>query len=655
MAAAGAVFVTALAVRLVHVWQMRDTLFFSVLMGDSRGYDTWARQIAAGDWVGNEVFYQAPLYPYFLGVIYRLFGHDLLAVRVIQAAIGALSCAALGFAGSRFLPPRAGLIAGLVLAVYAPAIFFDGLLQKSVLDVLFVCLSLALAAEIIARGPERRALWVALGVTMGALALTRENALVLIAVVAVWAASLDTKNTKDTKDTKDTKERKSPSTHPRKTFVPFVLPFLVGISVVLLPVAIRNYAVGGGFHLTTSQLGSNLYIGNNPNADGSYVALRAGRGSPEYERLDATELAEEGSGQRLTPAGVSSYWTRKTLEYVQSNPGGWVKLLARKTWLLANGTEIIDTEAQESHAEYSWPLSILGPIAHFGVLLPLAVLGAFILWPQRRRLWPLYGLTAAYAFSVILFFVVARYRLALVPFVALFAAAAIDAGLRLRRRGFPRLRAAWVAAAVVAVAANWPVHSAARQQAITENNLGTALQESGRIEEAIERYRRAIALNSSYTPAMSNLGSALRAAGRTQEAVAAYDAALAARADGATVHLNRGNALMSQGRVDEAILSFRQAAAADRRSTHAVTSLANALFDAGTAALEAGDFPRAANALREAVSLGPDSAEAHNNLGIALASQGLLADAISAWEAALRLKPDFADARRNLEMARGRK
>ena len=32
-------------------------------MGDSHAYDAWAQRIAAGDWVGGDVFYQAPLYP----------------------------------------------------------------------------------------------------------------------------------------------------------------------------------------------------------------------------------------------------------------------------------------------------------------------------------------------------------------------------------------------------------------------------------------------------------------------------------------------------------------------------------------------------------------------------------------------------------------
>ena len=63
----------------------------------------------------------------------------------------------------------------------------------------------------------------------------------------------------------------------------------------------RNYSVDGGFYLTTSQFGSNFYIGNNPNADGTYASIRFGRGAPEFERLDATEVAEESVGRTLSP------------------------------------------------------------------------------------------------------------------------------------------------------------------------------------------------------------------------------------------------------------------------------------------------------------------------------------------------------------------
>ena len=50
--------------------------------------------------------------------------------------------ALLGLAGYRFFSTRVGAIAGFVLAIYAPAIFFDGLIQKSVLDLFFIALSL---------------------------------------------------------------------------------------------------------------------------------------------------------------------------------------------------------------------------------------------------------------------------------------------------------------------------------------------------------------------------------------------------------------------------------------------------------------------------------------------------------------------------------
>ena len=80
------------------------------------------------------VFYRAPLYPYFLGALYTITGHSLLIVRVCEAAIGTTSSVLLALTAHRLSWDRAGLIAGLGLAVYAPSMFFNGLLQRSVLD-----------------------------------------------------------------------------------------------------------------------------------------------------------------------------------------------------------------------------------------------------------------------------------------------------------------------------------------------------------------------------------------------------------------------------------------------------------------------------------------------------------------------------------------
>jgi tetratricopeptide (TPR) repeat protein len=87
---ATAIFVVALAVRLIHIWQIRRAPFFTVLMGDAQGYDAWGKRIARGDWLGHEVFYQAPLYPYFLGLIYSLVGRNMLGDASLHYDLGSL-------------------------------------------------------------------------------------------------------------------------------------------------------------------------------------------------------------------------------------------------------------------------------------------------------------------------------------------------------------------------------------------------------------------------------------------------------------------------------------------------------------------------------------------------------------------------------------
>jgi tetratricopeptide (TPR) repeat protein len=691
-AAAAAIFALALAVRLVYIWQIRRAPFFTVLMGDARAYDEWAQRIAGGDWLGHDVFYQAPLYPYALGTLYSLAGRDLLVVRVCQAIIGSAACVLLGLGAARLFSRQVGVIAGLALALYAPAIFFDGLLQKSVLDLFFVCLAIWLLSGLVEE-PQRRTSWFWLGLAMGALTLTRENAGVIIGVTLLWGLAW-------------------PEVSLRAR-VAAAGVFLLGLALVLLPVAVRNNVVDRGLYLTTSQFGPNFYIGNNAQADGTYMSLRFGRGTPEYERQDATELAEDATGQQLTPAGVSTYWTRQALAFIRSEPSAWLTLLGRKTALLWNRSEMFDTESQESYAEWSTLLRLAGLVGHFGVLVPLACLGLIVTWPLRDRLWVIYAIPAAYAASVVMFYVSARYRYPLVPFLVLFAAAGLAALPRLRHATTLRPALVVVAAVLlVAVLVNRPMLSADLMRAITEHNLGAALQSDGRLDDAIEHYRRAIAIRSDYAPAHNNMGAALRAKGQEADALASYERALAERPDYPEAHYNLANLLLDQGKLDEAIDHFRRALpslrgpdvhnnlgialAARGQSNEAITEFRNALrldpdssrthrnladvlasqgmreealqhlrravqldprdgpshYDLGSALLEAGMLTEAVDQLQTALRLMPDSADAHNNLGIALASQGELDAAIDQFQQAVALQPTLVDAQRNLAKLR---
>jgi tetratricopeptide (TPR) repeat protein len=522
-----AIFLFALALRFLHLFALRGSPFLEAKLGDAAAYDAWAHEIAHGAWLGDTVFYQAPLYPYFLGTLYAFVSVSPVVVRSLQAVLGALACALLASAGARLFSRGAGLAAGLFLATYAPSIFLETQLQKSVLDLVFVCLSLWLVTGLREAPGRPRAL--ALGLASGALVLARENALALAAVWGAWLATL-------------------PGTS-RSRRVALAAAFAAGLAGLLLPVALRNWWVGGEAHLTTSQLGPNLYIGNHPGAKGGYEPMRPGRGSAEFERQDATELAEAALGRPLSPAEVSAYWTARVVDFARSEPAAFLRLQLRKVGLFLSSTELVDSEDQYTTAEHSWVLRVTGWLGRFGVLAPLALLGVFVSWPRRRELWWLYAAIAVYAASVVIFYVFSRYRYPAVPFLTLLAGAGL-AGVR----GFvasqrpPTLVACALALALLAAASNGiEGMSKASMGAVTHVNLANSFRRQGELERSVLHYREALARDPALEGAPHGLADALLELGQPREAIDVYRRAIEHRPDDPSLQRNAARLLDENG------------------------------------------------------------------------------------------------------------
>ena len=235
------VFGLALVVRLLHFYLMRDAAIYQVFISDAWSYDNWAQQIAGGEWLGQELYYQTPLYPYSIAVLYAVFGHTAWAVRIFQALLSAAACSLTARSGTRLFTPREGWLAGLLLAFYPPAIFFDGIVQKAAFDLFLMTL---LIWVVVQAQPKPRAWHLLLaGLLLAAFALNRENALVLIPLVLVWAVWLAW-------------------SEPILVRAKNAVLVLLGIAALLLPVGFRNWYVGGAFLITTSQLGANFWMGN---------------------------------------------------------------------------------------------------------------------------------------------------------------------------------------------------------------------------------------------------------------------------------------------------------------------------------------------------------------------------------------------------------
>lgn len=563
----GAVAAVALAfaVRAVSLASTDGVPLLRHLIGDAAGYLEWARRIAGGDWIGSEAFYQAPLYPYVLALLFKVAGPSLAAVRWVQAAWGAAAVGCLYYGTRRLMGRRAALLAAAMLALYAPAAFFDGIVQKASLDGLLVYALLAVVARASAR--PSRASWAAVGVLLGSLILTRENAVVWIPVVAAWAFTVR-RRAKACEAGAQTVERS------RSLSAKYMTLFVVGLAAVLGPVALRNAVVGGEWSISTFQAGPNFYIGNGTGATGRYVPLVRGHETPAFERSDATLLAQQEFGRPLSAREVSRYWTVRALREIRQDPVRWLKLMAHKTDLVGNRYEVSDAESLYVYEAFSPVLRALGRVWHFGVLCPLAAAGLVLTRGRWRELWLLYALIAAMAFSVVLFYVMARYRFPLVPLLIPFAAAGcvglwdrFRAG-ELRAVGMPLL-----VAVVVALVVNRRIVPEERLDALAWMNVGVSCAQAGEIEEAVAYFRKAVAGHPQSAEANNNLAQALAVLGRYAESIPFYRAAVASAPNLPGVDYNLGVAFEHVGRIREALDQYRRAVAVDPNDTEAAAAV----------------------------------------------------------------------------------
>ena len=178
---------------------------------------------------------------------------------------------------------------------------------------------------------------------------------------------------------------------------------------------------------------------------------------------------------------------------------------------------------------------------------------------------------------------------------------------------------------------------------VAHNNLGTALEKKGQINEAIRQYQEAIRLKADSIEARNNLGVALGRKGQMDEAIKQFQEAIRLKPDYADPHNGLGIAFDKGGQIDEAIRQLQEAIRL--KPDHA-----DAHYNLGVAFYQQGRTAEAIRQFQEVIRLKPDHAEAHNNLGTALGLGGQTAEAIRQFQEALRLKPDYAEARRNLDM-----
>jgi protein O-mannosyl-transferase len=210
---------------------------------------------------------------------------------------------------------------------------------------------------------------------------------------------------------------------------------------------------------------------------------------------------------------------------------------------------------------------------------------------------------------------------------------------------------------------------------IAAASLGNVLSMLNRRPEAMQYYRRALQINPKYALAHANLGMALLADLNYAEAISHLRQALDADPEFHQVLLYLGDALRDSGQIPEAVEYYRKAAAALPDQPEPLLRLAGILqskgeneqaiallrqacaisanradlwLALGNAQFQQSHFPDAAESFRRATVAEPANPLAHYDLGLALAAQGKMPEARTEFETALRLKPDLQTAREQL-------
>lgn len=540
----------ALAVRLLYLVDLQHTPFFAAPQMDALYHHQWAGRLAAGDWIGSDVFFRAPLYPYLLGLLYKL-GLDGFAVRVVQFIIGSVTVGITTAIVLRQSGRVAGIAIGLMLALYGPLIYFEGELLLVVLEALLNLLMVWSLHRAVSGSSTRS--WFVAGVLLSLAALTRPIVLAVPLAVAVVLLL----------------KRK------REALKPLCL-YALGFMLLVGPVLVRNHAVGKDIVPIASQGGLNFYLGNHEGADGRAALAENFRATWTGGLEDAQRQAEIAEGRSLKPSEVSRYWYGQAFSWITANPYNAGKLMFRKFRYFLDPYEIPNNQDYYFFSKLTRVFNQV-PLFNFFWLGPLALLG--LLWnrgpqslPASYRLVPV-----LLALVIVAFFVCGRFRVSLVPLFAIWAGAGI-AGLvqAVQNRHWKPLSFMILFLAVFVSRGFMDVFEFRKNYTPAESHLRLGIHYASQKQDSLAEvhYKQAIQVAPGFAEAKNNLGTLYAAQGKTADAERLFMETLRLAPNHPKAISNLAGLTFAKGEKDRALTYAQQIRAMDTQDPNALYNAA---------------------------------------------------------------------------------
>jgi 4-amino-4-deoxy-L-arabinose transferase-like glycosyltransferase len=341
-------------------------------------------------------YYQPFYYAVFLPLIYFVSGPGPWGVILVQCLLGAGTVWLTGLTAARCFNRRTGLIAAGLLALARFHIFYSPFLLIAILQGFWLTLLTYLTVRAVQT--RRIVAWCLCALVAGLATLTRGNILLLlpgILGVLCWSQRQSSRR------------------------LVFLLPlFLVLFYLPQLPFALKNYHHFQRWTGPSSAQDAVLALSNNPESP---------PGGLEYP-----ETYHDWMRQATAPEGTRIPVSRQILHWVQREPLQFLELKFRSLLLFWSGDEIPNNIAMESEGRASG-------ILRLPILLDFSIIGAFALagllttlnrLKNSPRLSLLQLTVWGYCAATVAFYILARFRLPVVPLLCVFAGFSIDMCLR---------------------------------------------------------------------------------------------------------------------------------------------------------------------------------------------------------------------------------
>jgi hypothetical protein len=486
-----AIAAAGVLLRLLHLFAVSATpiIGYHATFHESDMYmfDQWAQRIAQGDVLGRQVyhplngwqlqaaplerwkawygeapvFYKAPFYPYLVATLYRLAGDAIVPLALLQILAAGVSVVLLGRVTAALLGSAAGLAAAGLYALYAPDVHFDVLMLRGPWIVLVSLLATGLLVRLRDRPGPGVAL--ALGLAVGLAIVVNEGFLtvppLILALVVLWVRG--------------------------RRLALVAATFALGLLAALVPVAVRNVAVGvPPLHLAVT--GSTVY-----------AVFNAAGSSPYFFEVRPAAFVPiiEASGGDLAATVLACLRSFAGVGHV-------VAFYLQK----ASGIVIPFENPDNANFYYAAIQSpLLGWLPGHALLAPLALVGLALAATRLRQWLPLAPFGLALLASILVALPLSRYRATLAVFLMPFAGLAVARAVAFARERRPGPLAAVVLGGIgvflaVALLQDRVVFAGAPrayyQYRPAEFLVGASVYErQGRLAEAAEEVRHLVRLN----------------------------------------------------------------------------------------------------------------------------------------------------------------